>query len=143
MLLKTAAPKYSEPISAFLKQMDQIQKDYDWAMQEEDRLDKLTQDYLHMLEMAELSYHDRARIAKYIKECRKERRNAKDIIATTMPVVDFLNSEKGKVLIGQLQQILGKVRKAEANINLRSYMPRVLSKEQFDSHMNDSVVPHD
>lgn len=141
--MKTTDLKYSETISEFLKQMDQMQKDYDWALQEEDRLEKLTQDYLHMLELTELSYRDRARIAKYIKECRIERRNAKDVIATAAPVVDFLNSEKGKELIGQLQQTLGRVRKAENNIEIRTYMPRVLSKEQFDSRMSDSYVAGD
>lgn len=103
----------SERISGFLCDMDQSKKDYDWAVQEESRMEKLTQDYLHMLEFGDLDYRSRAGVAKAIKECRVKRREAKDVIHTTEPIIDFLDGERGKVLLSQLQQVLGKVRKEE------------------------------
>ena len=100
---------------------------------EETRLEKLTQDYLHLLELTDLSYHDRAKLAEKLKDCRIQRRTAKDMVAVLEPIVEFLSTERGKVLISQLQQVLGKIRKAEKYIEQRSYTPKVLNKEVFDS----------
>lgn len=126
----------SEKLSCFLNEMEQAKKDYEWAIQEEIKMEKLTQDYLHMLEFGKLDYHDRARIAKSISACRISRRKSKDIIAITEPIVEFLSGEKGKVLISQLQQILGKVRKEEKMMQQRTYTPKVLSQEEFESQQH-------
>ena len=115
----------SETVSRFLLDMDQAQKDYNWALQEESRMEKLTQDYLHMLEFGDLDYRRRAAVAKAIKECRVKRRESKDIINTTEPLVDFFNGERGKMLISQLQQ-------EEKFIEQRTYIPKVLSQEVFN-----------
>lgn len=122
----------SEEISGFLRLMEDCQKDYEWAMEEETRLEKLTQDYLHLIELSDLSYHDRARLASKLKECRRERRNAKDMVTILEPVTEFLSTERGKLLTGQLQQVLGKVRKAEKHLEQRTYTPKVMRKEEFD-----------
>ena len=121
----------SEVISEFLRLLEQSQKDYVWAIEEETRLERLTQDYLHMIELTDLSYHDRAKIAAKLKECRVQRREAKDTVNILEPVVEFLNNERGKMLISQLQQVLGKVRKAEKYIDQRTYTPKVLSEAEF------------
>lgn len=124
----------SETISCFLSKMDQLKKDYDWAVKEEIRMEKLTQDYLHMLEFGDLDYRKRAAVAKTIKECRMKRRNAKDVVITAEPVVEFFNGERGKVLITQLQQVLGKVRKEEKFIEQRTYVPKILTQEAFNEY---------
>lgn len=126
--------RISETISDFLSRMDQLKKDYDWAIQEESRMEKLTQDYLHMLEFGDLDYRKRAAVAKAIKECRMKRRNSKDVIITAEPVVDFLNGERGKILTSQLQQVLGRVRKEEKFIEQRVYVPKILSQDVFDEY---------
>ena len=61
-----------------------------------------------------------------------KRRNSKDVIITAETVVDFLNGERGKMLIAQLQQVLGKVRKEEKYIEQRVYVPKILSQDVFD-----------
>ena len=43
--------KLSEQISNFLKLLEQVEKDYTWAIQEEVQAENLTQDYLHQLEL--------------------------------------------------------------------------------------------
>ena len=63
-----------------------------------------------------------------------KRRNSKDVIITAEPVVDFLNGERGKMLIAQLQQVLGKVRKKEKFIEQRVYVPKILSQDVFDEY---------
>lgn len=123
--------KTSEQISTFLKFLERIEKDYAWAQQEESKAESQTQDHLHQLELLEFSYHDQAKIAKQLKECRIRRRSMKDTILVYTPIVEFIESEKGKMLIGQLQQVLGKVRKEERRLEERTYTPKVLSKEEF------------
>lgn len=122
----------SEQLSEVLRLFDQVQKDYDWSVREETRLEQLTQDYLHMLELDNISYRGRARVAKALKECRMERRLVKDQAAITKLVVDFLTGEKGKMMIPQMQQVLGKVRKEENYIARRTYTPKVLSREESE-----------
>ena len=124
----------SEEIGRFLRLMEQCQKNYEWATQEEIRQEKLSQDYLHLLELSDLSYHDRAKVAMKLKECRMNRRVAKDTAAILGCVTEFLNNERGKMLTGQLQQVLGKVRKAEKYIDQRSYTPKILSQEDFEMY---------
>lgn len=123
--------KLSEQISNFLKLLEQVEKDYAWAIQEEAQAENLTQNYLHQLELLPFSYHERAKIAKKLSECRIQRRAMKDTIMLNGPVVEFLETEKGKALIAQLQQVLGKVRKGERIIKERAYTPKVLSQEAF------------
>lgn len=123
----------SEQISEFLKLLEQVEKDYTWALQAEVQAENLTQDYLHQLELLPFSYHERAKIAKKLSECRIQRRTMKDTIMLNGPVVEFLDSEKGRALIGQLQQVLGKVRKGERIMKERTYTPKVLSPEAFNA----------
>ena len=123
--------KASYQISTFLKFLEGIEKDYNWALEEESKADGESQDRLHQLELLSLSYHDQAKIARQLKECRIRRRMMKDTIQVYTPIVEFIESDKGKMLIGQLQQILGKVRKEERRLEERTYTPRVLSKEEF------------
>lgn len=123
--------KASDQISTFLKFLEGIEKDYNWALEEESKADGESQDRLHQLELLSLSYHDQAKIARQLKECRIRRRMMKDTIQVYTPIVEFIESDKGKMLIGQLQQILGKVRKEERRLEERTYTPRVLSKEEF------------
>ena len=123
--------KLSEQISEFLKLLEQVEKDYAWAIQEEVQAENLTQDYLHQLELLPFTYHERSKVAKKLSECRIQRRAMKDTIMLNEPVVEFLETEKGKALIAQLQQVLGKVRKGERIIKERTYTPKVLSQEAF------------
>ena len=123
--------KLSEQICEFLKLLEQVKKDYAWAIQEEVQAKNLTQDYLHQLELLPFTYQERAKIAKKLSECRIQRRAMKDTIMLNGPVVEFLETEKGKALIVQLQQVLGKVRKGERIIKERTYTPKVLSQEAF------------
>ena len=122
-----------EELSNFLKLLEQVQKDYTWYKEEEGRLEQLQQDYLHMLELQETNYHGRAKIATNLRQCRIDRRQAKDTITLLEPMVEFLGTEKGKILVSQLQQILGSTRKAAKNAKLRKYAPRVLSPEEYNN----------
>lgn len=79
--------------------------------EEEARTNQLTQDYLHVLELKEMNYHARAKLATNPKKCRIARREAKDKIDIVSPLASFADTDKGKMLIAQLNQVLGSVQK--------------------------------
>ena len=57
---KQKAPQFSETISDFCQMLEEAQKDYSWNFDEVGRMDRLTQDYLHKLELDGLDYKERA-----------------------------------------------------------------------------------
>ena len=128
--------KLSQQISGFLQLMEQAQKSYTYSAEEVQRMELLTQDYLHKLELQSCSYHARTRVATAIRNCRAERRRHKDNTIILEPLVSFLQTEKGKLLISQLQQTLGAVRKAERVTQDRQYHPRVLSAEEYEEELS-------
>ena len=77
-MAKIKAPQFSAHISEFCNIVKSAQIDYEWNRNEVNRLDRLTQDYLHKLELDNLSYSERAKIATRLKYCRKLRRESKD-----------------------------------------------------------------
>lgn len=119
-------PKFSNTISAFLKLMDDVQRDYTYNSEQVNLIDKLTQDYLHSLELDGLDYRGRAKVATQLSKARQERRAHKDMVVVLEPIVQFLDSDKGKTLLNLMREVLGKTRKAESYLETRSYIPRVL-----------------
>ncbi len=49
MKKQSKPPQFSESIGAFCRMMEDAQKDYAWNYSEVNRMDRLTQDYLHKL----------------------------------------------------------------------------------------------
>lgn len=80
MAKKAKAPRLSVHISGFCSLMASVQGDYEWNRNEVNRLDMLTQDYLHKLELEKLSYGERAKIATNLSRCRQLRRECKDTV---------------------------------------------------------------
>ena len=110
-------PRFSEAISGFCKLMEDAQKDYAWNYDEVNRMDRLTQDYLHKLELDGLDYKERAKIATQLAKCRQARRECKDTVEILEPLIQFLESD------------IGKTRKVEGRMETRTYIPRVLKQE--------------
>lgn len=129
---KTAdVPKFSPSISAFCSMMEQAQKDYAWNYEQVNHLDRLTQDYLHQLELRDLKYKERARIATQIAKCRQQRRACKDTVEILDPLIQFLESDKGKTLMNLTREVLGKTRKVEEKMQNRIYVPRVMDINEY------------
>ena len=110
--------KLSYHIEQICDLLDRVPKDYE--------MDRLTQDYLHKLELENLSDTNTLLVASDLRECRRERRKYKDYCELSQPVMDYLETDKGKNVANQLKQVLGKVRKEEKRIANRQYIPRVL-----------------
>ena len=73
---------------------DEAIKDYQWNSDKIVEMDKLTQDYLHSLELDGLKYEERAKIATQLAKCRQERREHKDTTMILEPLVQYLNTDK-------------------------------------------------
>lgn len=121
----------SVEISTLIKRLNQVQQDFDWCNKVEEQMNALSQDYLHQLELVEMTYHERARVATELQRCRVNRRAAKDTAAISEPLVVFLRSDRGKALFSQLSEVLGQTRKVEKTMSQRSYMPRVMGLDEF------------
>ena len=121
-----ANPAFSDTISAFISMMENAKSDYEWNGQEVVRLDALTQDYLHHLELDGLDYKERAKVATQLANIRRERRNHKDMTISLAPLVEYLNTERGKTMLNMMRETLGKTRKIEKYMETRRYYPRVM-----------------
>lgn len=121
-------PQFSKAIEDFISLLDDARKDYDWCYDNVRRMDELTQDYLHSLELDDLGYKERAKVATAIMKCRQERRACKETTEVLEPIVYFLNSDKGVDMMKLVREALGKTRKAEEKMQYKQYYPRVLAK---------------
>jgi hypothetical protein len=104
---------------------ENAKRDYEWNREEVNRLDRLTQDYLHMLELDGLDYKERAKVATKLSQCRQLRRNSKDTVEILEPFIMFLDSDKGKNMMNLVREALGKTRKVEERMTGRTYRFKV------------------
>lgn len=121
---KANGPKFSFIIANICTAFDEAKSDSEWSKSEVVRLDRLTQDYLHQLELGELTYKERAKVATKLQQCRQMRRIHKDTAEILEPLITYLETEKGKQLINLLREVLGKTRKTEERMETRVYWPR-------------------
>ena len=130
MSKKVNTPQFSATISNFCNMVNEVTRDYEWNRAEVNRLDKLTQDYLHQLELNDLAYHERAKIATQLTKCRRLRRESKDTVEILEPFIDFIESDKGKQTMNLMREALGKTRKVEKYMENRTYRYKVLDAEK-------------
>ena len=83
------------------------------------------QDYLHSLELDDLNYKQRAKIATQIAKLRKERREYKDRIQILEPIVKHLDNNH-KIIIEDICNIIGNIKQIETRLEERVYTNRVL-----------------
>ena len=120
-------PQFSSTISNFCDMVTDVKADYEWNKEEVNRLDKLTQDYLHKLELEGLDYRERAKVATQLSKCRQLRRASKDTVEILEPFMEFIDSEKGRQTMNLMREALGKTRKIEKYMETRSYRYKVLT----------------
>lgn len=115
-------------MSEFLKLVQDSKKDYDFAAMSVATEDKMLQDLLHAIEFS-TDKAERNRLATQLKKSRNDRRMYKNRVEALAPFIDF--TEKNKVAIEQLKQVLGRIRKIENEQANRAYYPRVLKNGKF------------
>lgn len=120
----------SEYISEFLNFLSSVESSYNFCLAEMKKQEQLTQDYLHSLELDDLRYDERNKVATKLAMNRKDRRYYKDRVEEYEPIIKFLNDQKNKQVIKQLTQVLGEVRRQEQYHNKRFYIPKVLKEKE-------------
>ena len=121
--------KTSEYISEFLNFVSAAQKSYSLYVEEQEKQEKLTQDYLHSLELDGLKCEERSKIATKLAINRKDRRYYKDRVEELEPIVTFFADPQHKKVLDKLTQVLGSVRKIEEYHKDRVYIPKVLKNK--------------
>ena len=79
----------SEYISEFLNFITAAQSHYRFCSDEVNNQDKLTQDYLHSLELDDLKCDERSKLATKLMINRKDRRYYCDRVEELEPIVQF------------------------------------------------------
>lgn len=130
---KTMEVPLSEKIECLLDTFNAVQQIYAQSNEKVTQLEHLTQDYLHALELEATSYHERARVATALKQCREARRPYKDNVYLTEPIAAYLKSKEGKKFLGTLEYLRNLARNTERSAPGRKYTPRVLTKAEYKS----------
>ena len=122
----------SEYITEFLNFISDAQSHYRFCYDEVNNHDKLTQDFLHSLELDDLKCAERNKLATKLATNRKDRRYYKDRVEELEPIVQFFNEPQNKKVLDKFTDVLGKVRKAERYHEDRTYVPRVLKERKVE-----------
>lgn len=122
--------KPSEYISEFLNFVAEAQVQHRIYGEEVNNQDKLTQDYLHSLELDDLKRDERSKIATRLALNRKDRRYYKDRVEEVEPIVEFFEDPQNKKVLDKLKKILGDTRRQESYHKDRKYTPRVLKEKK-------------
>lgn len=127
--------KPSEYLTEFLNFISWAQSHYKFCSDEVNNQDKLTQDYLHSLELDGLKCDECSKIDTRLMINRKDRRYYRDRVEELEPIVQFFDEQQNKKVLDKLRQVLGATRKAESYHKDRKYIPRVLKdKERGDNN---------
>lgn len=114
----------SDKIKEFNDFLSEARKLYAIALEGMHREEKRLQDFLHAIEF-EPSAKARSRICTKLHKSRLERRRYKDMVEELEDVIRFCDNPQNKKTLGQLPQLLGKIRKVESYHRERQYIPRV------------------
>ena len=122
--------KPSEYLTEFLTFVSDAQSQYRFCSEEVSNQDKLTQDYLHSLELDNLKCDERSKVATKLAINRKDRRYYKDRVEELEPIVRFFEDPQNKKMLDKLREVLGQTRKQEGYHKYRVYVPKVLKEEK-------------
>ena len=114
--------KFSEGVESFLDLLREAESAYRISDATEQEANARTQDYLHSLELESHTYHEYAAISKELVEIRQERRKAKDTMAVTALICEWI--ENNNKTIKSLEHLLGELRKTETKQENRFYVPK-------------------
>lgn len=117
--------KKSEHIEQFLNFLTEAENAYHLALKQKEEQEKLESDYIHTLELEDLNYRERSKLATQLRNCLRERRKSKDVVELLEPIVLFKREDSNKKTLGKLTQLLGEIRKIERYHENRHYNKKV------------------
>ena len=125
----------SEYITEFLNFVSNAQSHYRFCCDELNEQDKLTQDYLHSLELDDLKCNERSKLATKLAVNRKDRRYYKDRVEELEPIIQFFDDPQNKKVLNKLNEVIRQVHKAESYHKYRTYVPRVLKEKKVEENV--------
>ena len=127
--MKSEQISYSQILKTFLDFVDTAQSQYDFNLEAMKNEERITQDYLHKLELDGLNCRERSKIATQLAYNRQARRNYKDAVEELEPIVEFFEDPKNRSVLNSMSQLLGQIRKVEGYHKKRFYVPKVIESE--------------
>ena len=125
--MEKTAVNGSQHVKMFLDFVDRAKADYVYCLEAMKNEEKITQDYLNLLELNGLNYHERSKIATKLVTNRQARRTYKDAVEELQPIVEFFEDPKNKAFLNSMSQLLGQIRKIENYHQNRHYVPKVVA----------------
>lgn len=119
----------SQTLKMFLDFIEDAKSAYNYSLEAMKNEEHITQDYLHMLELDDLSYHERGKAATELAQNRRNRRKHKDAVEEYEPIVNFFEDPQNKMFVNKLSGLLGQVRKVENYHQRRFYIPKAVNNE--------------
>ncbi len=127
--MKQVQVQHSQIIKTFLDFVDNARSEYNFNLEAMKNEERITQDYLHKLELEGLNCRERSKIATQLAHNRQARRSYKDAVEELEPIVEFFEDPKNRSVLNSMSQLLGQVRKVESYHKRRFYVPRVIEGE--------------
>lgn len=124
----------SEYITEFLNFVSEARAQYKIYSEEVIKQDKLTQDYLHSLELDGLKCNERSKIATKIVTNRKNRRWFKNRVEELELIVKLFDEPQAQKVLNLMTKALGDTRKMESYHKHGKYVPRVLKEKGSDKN---------
>ena len=125
----------SQILKTFLDFVDNAKADYNFNREAMKNEERITQDYLHKLELEGLNCRERSKIATQLVSNRQARRNYKDAVEELEPIVNFFDDPQNRALIKRMSELLGQIRKVENYHQRRFYAPKVISGETIVTNL--------
>lgn len=110
--------KPSEIVSDFLSAMREFNSQITYSTEQQKKLEAEINDMEHQLELTDMSYHEKAKLAVKLQDLLRERRFEKDRCENLTPIVEAWKN--GGYLSG-LERALGEARKVERRFENRIY----------------------
>lgn len=130
----------SDVIKIFLDFVENAKSEYTHNLEAMKNEDRVTQDYLHKLELEGLNCRERSKVATQLAANRQARRVYKNAVEEFEPIVEFFEDPHNRNFINRMTQLLGQVRKVESYHQKRFYMPKVIPGEPIKNDDESYVI---
>ncbi len=138
--MKQEKIQYSQIIKTFLDFVDNARAEYNFNLEAMKKEERITQDYLHKLELEGLNCRERSKIATLLANNRKARRGYKDAVEELEPVVEFFEDPKNRGVLNSMSQFLGQIRKVENYHKKRFYVPKVIDGKPIKNESSAKIL---
>lgn len=128
--MKNEQQSPSEMLKAFLDFIEAAKSEYTYNLEAMKNEERITQDYLHKLELEGLNCRERSKIATQLVINRQNRRQYKDAVEELEPIVQFFEETQNRITLRKMSELLGAVRKVENYHQRRIYTPKAIARDE-------------